>query len=58
MQAESATDIRIASPSRGLLREARCINVNTFGILPHRLGALPEMKPRNSASVVYLNHLV
>lgn len=27
---------------RGFLRGARCTNVNTFGILPHRLSALRE----------------
>ncbi len=40
---------------RGFLRGARCTNVNTFGILPHRLLALRGMKPRNSASVVCQN---
>lgn len=37
---------------RGFLRGARCTNVNTFGILPHRVPALRGTKPRNSASVV------
>lgn len=36
----------------GFPQGARCTNVNTFGILPHRVPALRGTKPRNSASVV------
>lgn len=32
----------LAATPRGFLRGARCTNVNTFGILPHRLSALRE----------------